>query len=122
MNEQTAAKQIAEADDAMNRLLRGQPSVEQEAAKDKLREKTKRRLEDIAADEDDPENAAWARGVLEGKTDIAGEPITSKPKPAKADGGEGRDSPARTRSAADQFNASIRAAYRPWDVEPWWIQ
>jgi hypothetical protein len=116
---QAAEKRTAEVDARFNRLLRGQPSVEQEGAKANLKAKTKARLEQIAADDSAPEDQAWAQGVLDGKTDIAGDPI--KPKPGKADGGEGRDAPSRTRSAADQFNQQIRTAFRPWDVDPWWL-
>jgi hypothetical protein len=119
--EQAAAKQAAAADASMNRLLRGQPSVEQEEQRKQIKEKTRKRLEEIAADDSDPENQKWAQDVLDGKTNIAGEPIKPKSKPASADGSAGRDAPPRTRSAADQFNASIRRAYRPWDVEPWWL-
>ena len=87
--QEAAAKRTAEADAAMNRLLRGEPSKEQVEQQRGIKEKTRRRLEAIAVDEsEDEETRLWAQGVLDGKTDINGDPI-NKRKPKSADGGAG---------------------------------
>jgi hypothetical protein len=84
-----AEERTVEADAAMNRLLRGEPSKEQVEQQRGIKEKTRRRLEAIAVDEsEDEETRLWAQGVLDGKTDINGDPI-NKRKPKSADGGAG---------------------------------
>jgi hypothetical protein len=64
------------------------------------------RLEEIALDEDDPDAAAWAQSVLDGKTALREEPR----RPPRADGGEGRNSPPPPPDGVTAFNAAIRAA------------
>ena len=41
--------------------------------------------------------------------------------PASADGGEGQDSPARTRDPGQAFNDMIREARYPYAARPWWL-
>lgn len=79
-----------------------------------LREK----LEALAADEDeDEETRQWALDLLSGKESLINDP---KP-PARADGGEGRDSPALPRDPGQAFNDMIREARYPHAAHPWWI-
>jgi hypothetical protein len=110
-------KRTAEVNAGMNRLLRGQPSVEQDERAKRLNEKTRKRLEEIARDEDSPEDAAWALRVLSGEEPLMNE----KKRPVSADGGAGLNSPARERDPGDAFNDMIREARYPHLVRPWWI-
>jgi len=106
-----AEKRTAEADDRFNRLLRGEPSNEHQQ-QPQIREKLRKRLEGLALDEDNPEDAAWAQAVLDGKVTLNGDPIKPKPSGPRADGGEGQHSPARIRSAGDRFNDAVRDGLR----------
>jgi hypothetical protein len=90
--EQEAAEaRTAEANASMNLLLRGGPGEAQEA-QPRIKEKLRKRLEKIALDEDNPEDAQWAQDILDGKIDhVTGEPIKERKQPTgpRADGGEG---------------------------------
>lgn len=117
MNEQTA-----EADDRFNTMLRGEPSKEQAEVQARLKERTKRRLEKLAVDEsEDDETRQWAQNVLDGKVDLNGDPIKPRPR-ARADGGEGQNSPVRQRDPGAAFNDMIREARYPGLVRPWWVR
>lgn len=74
------------------------------------RAEIRKRLEEIALDEDSPEDAAWARSVLDGTS-------TEKPKPPSADGGA---RPARLpqRNAGETFNALVRDGFHPHNALP----
>jgi hypothetical protein len=84
-----AEKRTAEVNARMNRLLRGEPSKEQVEQQSGIKEKTRKRLEKLAVDEDDPETAKWARDVLDGKMTLGGDRIKRQPTGPRADGGEG---------------------------------